>query len=247
MNTKSAIEMTAKELRDIYSENVMDEGERAGRVINLALNLIEQGDVRISVSEFRNGFYPHLISEDNEEAIYFRKQLAARIGGEEQGFCIVSDDNPEDVLFRIPSLQLRFNTQILTSEEDIITNGITSRSQNFYRSQMSESPNNRKRHIVAISEDARSILRIDDAKLQYLLGWYEIYDFMGKLPDEDEKVYAPYRELQEKNNLWFYWVKDESISKYLGRDKQDVKLLPGAKGVTGTTQQIEVEDTSDWE
>ena len=80
-------------------------------------------------------------------------------------------------------------------------------------------------------------------------------DYYGKLPDEDEKVYAPFRYMNDTNKHWLYWRKDVSIREYLGRSEDfyverynEIHGIENKKPDTPVTQTSQdVLDTDDWE
>lgn len=249
---EEAIAYRAKQMRALEALDPGDKGALLAEMIN---EQIELDAVRISESEFKLRFLPWLLSEDKDESEYYHKKLVEWAGHSQQGIAICKDNDPDDVLFHIPSLLPTFHTQFLTDDERVLEEGFTFKMNSFYRSQFAMVPSHKKHFIEGMARAAEHILSLDESKLIWYLGWYEVMDYYGKLPDEDEKVYAPFRYMNDTQKHWLYWRKDVSIREYLGRSEDfyverynEIHGIENKKPDTPVTQTSQDElDTDDWE
>mgnify|MGYP000010228210 FL=1 len=247
--------MTPDQLRELANSEISD-GERealeALRMVNESL-LIQAK--RITVSEFRHRFYPGLISENKDHSEYNYKKMSEWVGGEQNGFLIVDDLDLDRILFNVPSLMVSFKHEYITDVEEKYEYGFTHQYRRFMESQQARIPINRQRFTNSMVQNALNILDLTDSKGLYILAWYEIMDFFGPLPMEDERVYRNFRKLTEQNHGFYqYWAQDKSIRDYLGRTddfytkvEDPVESDVQQESQETETQHDDYESTDDWE
>lgn len=251
ISKEEAIKYREKQMRTLET---LDPGDKGAMIAEMINEQIALSSVRISETEFKQRFLPWLTSEDSDESEYHHKKLVEWVGHGQAGLSICKDNDPEDILFSIPSLLPTFHTQFITEDERVFEEGFSFKMNSFYRSQFSMIPSHMKHFIEGMAKAAEHILSLDESKLIWYLGWYEVMDYYGKLPDEDEKVYAPFRYMNDMNKRWVYWTKDISIREYLGRSENFyVERYNEVNGIenkaeTPVTQTSQDDlDTDDWE
>lgn len=247
--------MTPAQLRELANMEISDGEREALEALRMVNESLMAQAKRITVSEFRQRFYPGLISEDKDHHEYNFKKMSEWVGGEQNGFLIIDDLDLDKILFNVPSLMVTFKHEYITDVEEKFEYGFTHQYRRFMESPQARIPLNRQRFTSSMVDNALSILDITDSKGLYILAWYEVMDFFGPLPMEDERVYRNFRKLTEQNHGFYqFWVQDKSIRDYLGRTDDFYTKVedPVESDVQENTQVSEAqnddyESTDDWE
>lgn len=245
---------TPEELREIHYSS------RDPNASIVALGRILQQEiiastVTIPFRTFANLYVDGLMSDDPDRNEYTRKKLAEHAGSIQHGFIITDDEHMP--LFYVPSIIPRLSTGL--SDHDA-----SSVNANYLQYKNSQYYGLNKVHdqmMDQLSHQAYDRFKVDESKRRWYMGWYEIFDFYGRLFGEEEELYRPHREKYKKGQPYIFWVYGQPMHEYIehhGRatlgfenpdlgNNQGTHVLPPSEQDTPEVKAYAFQDTDDWE
>lgn len=221
---------------------------------------IDEGTIRIPDSILMQYYLPGMMSEDTEEAEYYRKKLGEHVGGIYKPFYIV-DTNTSKVLFYVHGCAARVGTTNYGADHQ--PDSLTRLFKENINNPLMRAATVRHQVDEAAMDIGDRILSDGYGIQTFFYGWYEIFDYFGVLTPEDEAVYAPIRVKRDETNVHFFWRGEQSLSEYIkahGTFRQrhgivdnqtetnsDEASQRDVKETTTTTRVSDDTDTSDWD
>lgn len=230
--------------------------EQSIRTAKELLQVVDGDTVRISDDLLMQYYLPGLISDDNDESEYYRKKLGEYVGGIYRPFYVYSAKTGED-LFYVHGCAVRIGTTNL-ADRDVGDQSISTLMKIEFANPLSRMQGVQEEFSNVTQDLAQDSMDSENNIRMFYYGWYEVFDYFGILPPEDEVIYAPIRQKRDKLGFHIYWMNKKPLSQYIqehGTYTQQKEIKPVQEAHEPEKQDVKPEhvnrnieiDTSDWD